>query len=136
MEAALALAMIFAIIWAATRIEVDTPNTPEKLSKERFRYVMSEESKAVPKGVAKRKSKLVKCGVAAKPCPMYMSTPELRTRAQALVAELALGREAIAAHMEAKRRGVSSPIEQVDTIIAGVVRNRKELKTLEYDQPF
>jgi hypothetical protein len=135
MEAAFALAIIFVIMWAATHVQADTPETP-KFSKERLRYMLSEESKGAPKGVAKRKSKLVKCGVAAKPCPMYMSTPELRTRAQVLVAELALGREAIAAHMEAKRQGVSSPIEQVDTIIAGVVRNRKELKKLEYDQPF
>jgi hypothetical protein len=88
-----------------------------------------------PKGLAKQTSGLVKCG-GGKPTPRYRHTQKLTVHAQELAVSVAMGKVAIAAHMKAKRQGVCRGTCGIDTIIAGVVRDRKTLKKLEYDQPF
>jgi hypothetical protein len=89
-----------------------------------------------PKGLANRTSGLVQCGGAGKTAPRYRHTQELTVHAQELAVSVAMGKVAIAAHMKAKRQGVCRGTCGIDTIIAGVVRDRKTLKKLEYDQPF
>lgn len=120
------LALVLAIIWIVTHVEIVDYSKPVK----------GTPVPSMTKGVAKRKSRLVKCGV-GKPCvPIYKRTPQLQETAQELAASVAWGKQVIAAHMEEVRLGICTDVHAVDTIIAGVVRDRKTLKRLEYDQPF
>jgi len=136
MEWAFGLLLLLAIIWMVSSVKPDTPGKPfERFSKEHYAYYL-ESRKQAPSGLAKGNPGLVQCGVGKPTVPMYMRTPELRARAQELVTSVAVGKKAIAAHMEAKRQGVCPGTCGVDTIIAGVVRDRKTLKKLEYDQPY
>lgn len=136
MEWALGLLMLLAIIWMVSSVEPDTPGeTPEKFSKEQYAYYL-ENRRLAQSGLAKGSPGLVQCGVGKPTVPMYMRTPELRARAQELATAVAVGKKAVAAHMDAKKQGVCQGTCGVDTIIAGVVRDRKTLKKLEYDQPY
>lgn len=83
-----------------------------------------------PKPLAKRNQGQVNCSVAANHAPKYRHSLALHIRAQELVDVLARDKKVIATHAE----GVNSP--KLRATIAGVVRARKELKQLEYDQPF
>ena len=87
-------------------------------------------STKVPSPLAKRKQGQVNCTVATNHVPKYKRSQAMRIRAQELVAAVADGKRVIATHTE----DVCSP--GLRTTIAGVVRARKELKKLEYDQPF
>lgn len=84
----------------------------------------------VPSPLAKRNKGQVNCRVATNHVPKYKRSQAMRIRAQELATSVANGKRVIAAHTE----GVTSP--GLRTTIAGVVRARKELKKLEYDQPF
>jgi hypothetical protein len=89
-----------------------------------------------PRPLAKGKPRLVNCSVATKHVPMYKRSAALRTRAQVLATSVAEGKKVIAAHTEFEKLGACALDCKLRTVIAGVVRDRKELKTLEYDQPF
>jgi hypothetical protein len=117
----LGLAILASIFWIVTHVPVSVPVKGKS---------------PVPLALAKRKSGLVKCSTAKPHVPLYMRNDKLRRRAQDLVISVQLGKKAIAAHMEAERLGVCSPDCTVRTVIAGVVRDRKRLKKLQYDQPF
>jgi hypothetical protein len=79
---------------------------------------------------------LVKCSVAQKAVPAYMRSAVMRTRAHDLATDVAKGKRLIVAHMIEGDVRRCSPTCEIRTVIAGVVRNRRELKKLEYDQPF
>jgi hypothetical protein len=125
-----ALALVSAIIWIVTHVEIVDYTKPAKGTP------IPVALPSVKKGVAKPKSRLVKCSVGKPSVPMYKRSRRMRIRAQELATSVAQGKQAIAAHMEAMRTGVCTDVHAVDTIIAGVVRDRKKLKKLEYDQPF
>jgi hypothetical protein len=138
----LGLVLVSSIIWIISNVEIaDIPKRPrlkpdDILIQKRPTNVKSKVRKAVPSRLAKRKSRLVQCGV-GKPCvPLYKRNRYLYMRTQELVESVAMGKQAIAVHMEAMRRGVCTDKHAVDAIIAGVVRDRKTLKKLQYDQPF
>lgn len=137
MEYMVGLVMLAAIIWIVSSASYDTPATPQvKFTKENALYLLEERRKQAPGGVAKGNPGLVQCGVAKLTVPIYKRTPELHARAQELVRNVALGKKAIAAHMEARKQGVLTDDSALRTTIAGVVRDRKTLKKLQYDQPF
>lgn len=130
MENAWAYVLLVAIIWVICNVSTtDSPkrNTSSALGNNKL-------NGRVP--LAKRKSKLVQCVGNQAHVPKYKRSQELTRRAQDLAASVALGKQAIAAHMEARRKGVCNGKCSVSTIIAGVVRDRKTLKNLEWDQPF
>lgn len=128
MDHAWVLLLLGAIIWFASNTEVHTKkNTPSA-------YRETKLNGRSP--LAKGKSGLVQCGVTKNHVPKYQTNPLLRRHAQELAISVANGKRAIAAHMDARRQGVCTGPCTVDAIIAGVVRDRKELKKLEYDQPF
>jgi hypothetical protein len=89
-----------------------------------------------PSPLANRKPGLVKCSVAQKAVPAYMRSAVMRTRAHDLATDVAKGKRLIVAHMIEGDVRRCSPTCEIRTVIAGVVRNRRELKKLEYDQPF
>jgi hypothetical protein len=89
-----------------------------------------------PSPLANRKPGLVKCGVAQPNVPAYMRSAAMRTRAHDLATSVAKGKRLIVAHMIEGDVRRCSPDCKIRTIIAGVVRDRRELKKLEYDQPF
>lgn len=117
----LGLAILASIFWIVTHVPVSVPVKGKS---------------PVPSGLAKGSVGLVKCSTAKPHVPLYMRNDKLRRRAQDLVTSVQLGKKAIAAHMEAERLGVCSPDCTVRAVIAGVVRDRKRLKKLQYDQPF
>lgn len=125
----LGLVLIASIIWVA---EHPTTSAPKK--RVRSKPAANVEP-AIPVGLAKRKSGLVKCGMAPK-APKYMRSKRMRIRAHELATSLRLGKRQVATLMEAKRQGVQVPDMELNTIVAGVVLNRKMLKEIEYDQPF
>lgn len=108
----------------------------EKRGQRQVKDSLTKLEKPVPTGLAKRSNGLVKCSTAKPHVPLYMRSDMLRHRAAELAVSVQLGKKAIAAHMEAERLGVCSPDCTVRAVIAGVVRDRKLLKKLEYDQPF
>ena len=74
-----------------------------------------------------------------KALPMYRRTLALHAHADTLAQSVRVGKKAIAEHMEESRRpgfDVKLRGHEVDTTIAGVVRDRKTLKKLQYDQPY
>jgi hypothetical protein len=130
------LLVVIAIILMVTSLRVVNPKEPDNFSKERLAALIEEERKQGPGGLAKGNPGLVQCGVAKPTVPIYMRTPELRARAQELAVSVSTGKKAIADHMAAMRQGVTTDNVEIRTIIAGVVRDRKTLKKLQYDQPF
>jgi hypothetical protein len=117
----LLLAFIFWVITHTRRIPPGKPQSSRLATPEQ--------------GLANQMSGLVKCSGAA-PQPKYRDTQELTVLAQTLAVSVAMGKVAVAAHMEAKKQGVCPGDCGIKAIIAGVVRDRKTLKKLEYDQPF
>jgi hypothetical protein len=90
-----------------------------------------------PSPLANRKPGLVKCGVAQPNVPAYMRSAVMRTRAHDLATSVANGKRLIVAHMIEGDVRRCSPSCRIRTIIAGVVRDRRELKKIGYyDQPF
>lgn len=116
-HASLGLVLCFVVILIARYLPVHTECTKEK-------------SSTNPAPLANRKPGLVKCGVAS---PTVANS---RRTAQEIAASVVAGKRAIAAHMgtDGLRRCSSSC--EIRTTIAGVVRDRKRLKKLKYDQPF
>jgi hypothetical protein len=130
------LLVLLAIVVMVFSFKPDIPGEkPKRFSKEQYAYYL-ENRRPAPSGLAKGTPGLVQCGVGKPTVPMYMRTPELRARAQELVTAVAVGKKAIAAHMDAKKQGVLTDDSAMRITIAGVVRDRKTLKKLQYDQPF
>ena len=67
--------------------------------------------------------------------PVYRRTLYLSVHARQLAESVRLGKTAIALHMEGSTHPELHGCE-VSTIIAGVVRDRKTLKKLQYDGPY
>ena len=123
-HASLGLALIIVVILIVRYLPVQEKCTPADSHKFRQKP---------PKPLANRKPGLVKCSVAKPYVPIYRRSDVLRVRAQNLATSVAVGKRVIAAHRDTGLE-VCSPT--VRTVIAGVVRDRRELKELEYDQPF
>jgi hypothetical protein len=118
------LLLVLAVIWIATHLPAGG-----------FIYTASGKP-SVLGPLAKGKSRLVNFSVPSKGVPLYMRSEQMRTRAQELAASVVAGKAKIAAHRKAGKLRVCSPTCTLRTTIAGVVRDRKMLKRLQYDQPF
>lgn len=120
----LGLLLVLGVLWVVTHVPADV-----------FRGAATKQTSA-PGPLAKGKSRLVNCTVPSKGVPLYMRSEQTRTRAQELAASVVTGKAKIAAHKKAGKLRVCSPTCTLRTTIAGVVRDRKTLKRLQYDQPF
>ena len=139
-ETALGLLLVLGVIWISTHIPVDTKSTSKKHAPPACNITASEVMRqlrsTVPSPLAKGKSRLVKCSVPSKGVPLYRRSEYLLHRAGELATSVAVGKAKIAAHKKAGSLEACSPQCAVYTTIAGVVRDRKTLKRLQYDQPF
>jgi hypothetical protein len=122
------LLFFFIVFWVAAHVRVQPPPT-------RMRKAVSR----VPKGVATRNPKGYSVRVPSKVVPIYRRTPALRARARELAESVRLGELAIKTHDGSKRcreaDGTHASWCTIDAIRAGVARDRKTLRKLEYDQP-
>lgn len=123
----LGILVILGVFWLVTHVSV---NPEDNTVSACHKYI--QERRPLAKGT----TKLVKCSVATPHIPRYRRSDALRIRAHALSASVAEGKKVIAAHISTGGVGACSTGCTVRTVVAGVVRDRKTLKYLEYDQPF
>lgn len=85
---------------------------------------------SVPGPLAKGNRGLLNCGVAAANVALH------KRSAQQMALDVRRARKVIATHVVAEKLERCSPECRIHTVIAGMVRDRKALKKLKYNQPF
>lgn len=118
--------LIGLVFWIVCNMPVD----PAVDKAKKGRHKATQFSSSNPAPLAKGNKGLVNCGVATKTVPLY------KRSAQEMAASVAEARRVVATHVVAEKLRRCSPECKVHTVIAGMVRDRKALKKLKYDQPF
>ena len=134
----LGLAMVLAVFWIVNHMPVHSARKQkyDEMHHPTPKEVLAQFRAKDSSPLANGKRRLVKCSVATNYVPKYRRSTELHIRAQELATSVALRKLVIAKHMSRGKMEVCSPGCDIRTTIAGVVRDRKKLKQLEYDQPF
>jgi hypothetical protein len=138
-EGTVGLLILLGVIWLVAHIGVVETPQKQRTSIPCHQFVqqrLANHRKWVRGPLAKETSRLVKCGVATPYVPTYRRSDALRDRARMLATCVAVGKQVVASHIYAEKVEACCGECKVRTVIAGVVRDRKALKELEYDQPF
>ena len=123
-ETVLGLALI-AIIFYVIRFHPVDVNEAKSTSRKATQFHSS-----VPGPLAKGNRGLLNCGVAAANVALH------KRSAQEMAQGVREARRVIATHVVAEKLERCSPECRIHTVIAGMVRDRKALKKLNYNQPF